>query len=171
MSQTPSSPVEPPTPGSHYQPALSVVLIIVALFVGATYLMLRTPGAAGPNTATTTAPTTTTTLKHGTTTVTRSKAQVRVQVANGTLTTGLARNYTQQLQTLGWDTLPQLNAARVTTTIVYYNPGFVWAAQEIAGELKVSSSAIRPLGSQIPVAGAAGDDVIVILGPDVAIQG
>jgi len=25
----------------------------------------------------------------------------------------------------------------VTATTIYYNPGFLWAAQEIAGEIKV----------------------------------
>lgn len=168
MSQTPT-PHEPPVPGSHYQPALSVVLIIVVLFIGSTFLMLRYNGPATTGSSTT-LPTTTTTL-HGTSTTVVSKAQVRVQVANGTTTAGLARTYTQQLQTLGWDTLPQVNAARVASTIVYYNPKFLWAAQQIASAIKVSSSAIHPLGGLRPVAGASGDDVIVILGPDVAIKG
>lgn len=167
MSQTPT-PHEPPVPGSHYQPALSVVLIIVVLFIGSTFLMLRYNGPAGTGPATT-LPTTTT--LHGTSTTVVTKAQVRVQVANGTTTAGLARTYTQQLQTLGWDTLPQVNAARVASTIVYYNPRFLWAAQQIASAIKVSSSAIHALGGLRPVAGASGDDVIVILGPDVAIKG
>ena len=167
MSQTPT-PHEPPVPGSHYQPALSVVLIIVVLFIGSTFLMLRYNGPASTGPATT-LPTTTT--LHGTSTTVVTKAQVRVQVANGTTTAGLARTYTQQLQTLGWDTLPQVNAARVASTIVYYNPRFLWAAQQIASAIKVGSSAIHPLGGLRPVAGASGDDVIVILGPDVAIKG
>ena len=166
MSQSTPPPHEPQTAGSHYQPATSIVLIIVALFVGATFLMLRYTGPANSNPGVTTLPTTTTIPVHTTTTI-PAKAKVRVQVANGTLTTGLARTYTQQLLTLGWDTLPQVNAARVTATIVYFNPGFAWAAQQIAGELKVSSSAVRPL-TGVPVPGAASDDVIVILGPDVA---
>lgn len=170
MSQSPLSPPEPPTPGSHYQPALGVVLVIVALFIAATFLMLRSPGVAtqGPSSTTTT-----TTIAHsgGTTTSLPTKAQVRVQVANGTNTTGLARTFTQQLQTLGWDTLPQVNAAKVRATIIYYNPGYAWAAQQIAGEIKASSSAIQPLNGLSPVAGASGDDVIVILGPDLAVKG
>jgi hypothetical protein len=99
------------------------------------------------------------------------KSRVRVQVANGTLTTGLARTYTQQLTTYGWDTLPELNGPRVAATTIYFNPGFIWAARQIAGEIKVSGSAIQPLNGLSPVAGASADDVIVILGPDVAIKG
>ena len=168
MSQPSTPPHEPPAPGSHYQPALSVVLIIVVLFVGGTFLMLRYNGPASSGPATTLS---TTTTLHGTSTTIVSKSQVRVQVANGTTTAGLARAYTQQLQTLGWDTLPQLNSARVASTVVYYNPKFLWAAVQIANAIKVSRSAIHPLGGLHPVAGASGDDVIVVLGPDVAIKG
>ena len=168
MSQPSTPPHEPPAPGSHYQPALSVVLIIVVLFIGATFLMLRYNGPASTAPATT-LPTTTT--LHGTSTTVVSKSTVRVQGANGTKTSGLARAYTQQLQTLGWDTLPQLNASPVASTVVYYNPKFLWAAEQIANAIKVSRSAIHPLGGLRPVAGANGDDVIVVLGPDVALKG
>jgi len=46
----------------------------------------------------------------------------------------------------------------------------LWAAQDIASEIKVSTSSIQPLNGLNPVSGASGDDVIVILGPDVAIK-
>jgi hypothetical protein len=98
-----------------------------------------------------------------------TKAQVRVQVANGTLTTGLARSYTQQLLTLGWDALPETNGPRVNATVIYFNPGFKWAADQVASEIHLKSSAVQPLNGQTPVSGAASDDVIVVLGPDVAI--
>lgn len=167
MSVSPQSPYEPPTPGSHYQPALSVMLIIIALFVGSAFLILRSPGVAQTN-AVSPSTTISTPATSGTTTtvVTKAKAQVRVQLANGTSVTGLARTYTQQLMTLGWDTLPQLNSAPVSATIVYYNPGYLWAAQQIAAAIKVRPTAIRPLNGQNPVAGSSGDDVIVILGLD-----
>ena len=174
MSTSSQLPHESPPSGSHYQPSLGVVAIILVLFVGATFLMLRSssPNSTSPTTTVTSA-SSVTTLKSpgGTTTTIPTKAQVRVQVANGTLTTGLARTYTQQLMTLGWDTLPQLNASKVAATVIYYNPGYLWAAQQIASSLKVSSSAIKTLNGLTPVAGASGDDVIVILGPDIAIQG
>ena len=163
-------PHESPAPGSHYQPSLSVVLIILVLFVGGTFLMLRSSSTAAPASSTTsTTAVTRTTTKTSTTAV--PKSRVRVQVANGTLTTGLARTYTQQLMTLGWDTLPPLNAARTTATIVYYNPGYRWAAVQISHQIKVPSSAVKSLNGQTPVPGAAADDVVVILGPDVAVAG
>ena len=170
MSESSNSPQEPRAPGSHYQPAIGSVLVIVVLFVGATFLMLRhsSPNVAPASTTTTTLNSTSSTVHHPTTTLV-TKAQVRVQVANGTLTSGLARSYTRQLLTLGWDALPETNGPRVAATVVYYNPGFKWAAVQIAGEIHVKSTAVQSLNGQTPVNGAASDDVIVLLGPDVAI--
>jgi hypothetical protein len=156
--------------GSHYQPAIGVVLIILILFVGATYLMLRSTNSGPSNVAATTTTTLASSTGGGSTSTTVPKNKVPVQVANGTSVSGLARTYTQQLEALNWDALPQVNGPKVTATTIYYNPGFLWAAQEIAGEIKVSSSAIQPLNGLNPVPGASGDDVIVILGPDVAIK-
>lgn len=156
-----------PAPGSHYQPALGVVLILLALFVASAFLMLRSNSAAAPSPSTSS---TTTTVRPSQATSHRvPRSKVVVQVANGTLTTGLAKNYSQQLMTLGWDALPPVNANRASATKVYYNPGYVWAARQIATEIKVGSSAVQPLNGLTPVPGASGDDVIVVLGPDVAI--
>ena len=155
--------------GSHYQPALGVVFIILILFVGATYLMLRTTNST-PSTVATTTTTTLAPTGGSSTSTTLPKNKVPVQVANGTAVSGLARTYTQQLEALYWDALPQVNGPKVTATTIYYNPGFLWAAQEIASEIKVPASAIQPLNGLNPVSGASGDDVIVILGPDVAIK-
>jgi hypothetical protein len=156
--------------GSHYQPSLAVVLVILVLFVGATFVMLRNSGAtpvSGTTTTTTTAaptgPTTTTSLV--------PKSKVRVQVANGTTITGLARANTQQLMTFGWDTLPEVNGPSTAKTTIYFNPGYQWAARQIAVELKLSISAVQPLNGLRPVPGASSDDVIVLLGPDSAIKG
>lgn len=157
--------------GSHYQPSLMVVLVILILFVAATFVMLKSSNATNQSTTSTTVAQST--LNSTTTTSSRvvPKSKVRVQVANGTSTAGLARTYTQQLMRFGWDTLPELNGPKVAATTIYYNPNFLWAARQLAGELKVSSSAIQPLNGLSPVAGASGDDVIIILGPDVAVTG
>jgi hypothetical protein len=154
--------------GSHYQPSLLVMLIILVLFVGTTFVALRSHSHSGtsPVKHPSTSSTTTTTTKGTTTTI--PKSQVSVQVANGTSTPGLAGTYTTKLQLLGWNTLPRVNGPTESTTVIYYHPNFLWAAQEIATEIGVGASAARPLGTATPVAGAAGDDVVVILGHDVA---
>jgi hypothetical protein len=152
-------------PGSHYQPALSVVLIIVVLFVASAFLMLRYVSPAGTVTTTTLPPSqTTTTTGHPAV----SKATVRVQVANGTTRAGLARAYTQELQTRGWDTLPQENVIgpNVKVTSVYFNPGFKWAATQIANMIHVKLRDVVPLNGLRPAPGASSDDVVLILGPD-----
>ena len=173
MSESKHSPNEPRTPGSHYQPSMATVLIIIVLFVAAAFLMLRSSAPVSSTPAagatTTTVPVTSPGGTKSTTTTVVTRAQVRVQVANGTLTTGLARAYTQQLLTLKWDALPETNGPRVAATVVYYNPGFKWAAVEIANEIHAKATAVQALNGQTPVSGAAGDDVIVVLGPDIAI--
>jgi len=148
------------------------MVLILVLFVGATFVALRshTVSHAGANIPTTTvhksSATTTTTIKATNGTV--AKSQVSVQVANGTTVSGLAGTWTTKLQLLGWNTLPRLNGPTETATVIYYHPGFLWAAQEIATELAVPATAAKPIGTSAPVPGATGDDIVVILGPDVA---
>ena len=143
------------------------MLIILVLFVGATFLALRAHSPTHPSTPTTRPKTTTTTAaKSSSTTV--PKSQVSVQVANGTTVTGLAGTITTKLQLLGWNTLPRLNGPAQTATVIYYHPGFLWAAQEIASEIPVPQTAVKPIGAVTPVSGAAGDDIVVLLGPDAA---
>ena len=150
-----------------------MVLIILVLFVGASFVMLHSSSAQNAIPSATTNPVSNTTVKKGPgpTTTVQPKSQVRVQVANGTTVPGLARTFTQQLLTAGWDTLPPLNAAKVNSTMVFYNPGYLGAAREIASSLHVSAAAVQPLNGLNPVPGAASDNVTVILGPDAAAQG
>jgi len=156
--------------GSHFQPSMPSVVIILLVFVLGAFLMLRSSSPSQPSIITTASAGNVSTSGSTPTTVV-TKAQVRTQVANGTSTAGLARTYTQMLMTQGWDTLPEMNGPKVTATIVYYNPGFKWAAVEVAAAISVPQTAVQPLGGQNPVAGSSGDDVIVILGPDVAVKG
>ena len=157
-------------PGSHYQPALGVVLVLVVLFVLATFLMLRSSSPSTSSFTATSIPSTTVKSPKTTTTL-ASKSRVRVQVANGTKTTGLANSYTQQLITSGWDALAAVNGPQVAATVIYYNPGFKWAALEISHEIHTSAQSVQPVNGTVAVgvAGASNDDVVIVLGPDVAI--
>jgi hypothetical protein len=138
-----------------------VVLIIVALFVAASFLMLRYVSPASTSATTTIPPSeTTTTIHHHTV----AKSTVRVQVANGTKVSNLARDYSQELLTQGWNTLPGVNGPHEKSTIVYFNPGFKWAAIQIANKIHVGLHSIQALNGLRPVPGASSDDVIVILG-------
>ncbi len=151
--------------GSHYQPRPQIALLLLVLFVGSLILVahyVSPVSVAGqlPPGVTSTLPTTTLPPQHV------PRQSVRVQVANGTSVPGLAKTYSDNLQTLNWNVLPPANGPRVVATEIYYRPGFEWAAAEIAGPVNATTSALRPLGSAAPIANIAGDDVIVILGPD-----
>ena len=171
-----SSDQSPRSSGSHYQPSMPVVILLLLAFIISAFVIERaTHSSSTPSTAPTSSPTTTPGKKHhgGTTKPTTTttpiqkrvpKSQVSVQVANGTNTRGLARTFTVNLQIQGWNTLSPLNSPPVRATIVYYAPRFQWAATEIATAIKVPVSAARPLGAARPVPGAAGDDIVVILG-------
>ncbi len=147
-----------------------MVLLLIGVFVVGTYFMVHAKNAT-PSSALNTLPTTTTLVGGGTTPSTQPpKNKVSVQVANGTSVQGLAGTVTHNLMTYGWNMLTPTNAPRVAATVIYYNPGYIWAASEIATTLNVSTSAVQALHSLQPVAGASGDDVIVILGPDAAVK-
>jgi hypothetical protein len=66
--------------------------------------------------------------------------------------------------TQDWDTLPPANGPAEAKTVIYYKPGQVQAAREIATAIGVSQSSLQPLGHLTSVTGAQGDDVVVILG-------
>jgi hypothetical protein len=167
MSHTTPTPGNGEASGSHYQPSLAVVLIIVVLFVGATFLMVRSVSSSTGATGTTT--TTTTTAASGKKAPPIVKSHVSVQVSNGNGIAGDAGHYTQLLAIQNWDTLPANNGPAVKSTVIYYHPGYEAAAKEIASTIKVGASSCRPIGKAKPVTGYASDDVIVILGPNSGI--
>ena len=69
----------------------------------------------------------------------------------------------------GWALKPPLNAtSQVATSSVYYAAGQQQAAAAIATELKLKPSAVHPLTTSVPVTGASGNDVVVVIGADLA---
>jgi hypothetical protein len=155
--------------GSHYQPSPQLALVLLILFVASVVALshfvsaVSIQGTNGPGSTTTTV--------HGggsTTTTSLPRAEVKVQVANGTSVGGLARQFSDQLQTLAWNVLPPENVSSgsYTNTLVYYRSGFAAAGASIAKAISVPPSAAIPLVNGIPVAGYTGDDIVVILGLD-----
>jgi hypothetical protein len=93
------------------------------------------------------------------------KASTTVQIANGTNTQGAAATVTHQLILLGWDALPAESAAvHPADTIVYFARGHQQAARDVAGKLGVPQKHVTLLIRRSGVAGALGDDVVVVLG-------
>jgi hypothetical protein len=108
----------------------------------------------------------TTTPVNGVTTTTLGRSQVRVQVANGTKTPGLAAAVTARLITQGWNVLPKLNGPRVGHTAIYYKPDFASQAVLIRQFLEVGT--LQLWTGAAPVPGALDDQIIVLLGPDIS---
>jgi len=156
----------------------AAVLLIVAVLVGILMLhaISQTPAALPVSAATTTTTTTTghtSTSGHGTTTTSSTvpKSSVKVLAANGTNTKGAAEFFTQKLQAKGWtletpvDTTTNVNASNV-----YYASGQQAAAAQVAQSLGLKESAVQPLTTSVPVQGATGVDVVVVVGPDLGTQ-
>jgi hypothetical protein len=163
--------------------ALVAVLLLVAESVGGALLIQRTvlahnaPARSSrrdpipPTTTTTTAPTTTTSTIPPTTTTTVNTslyAKITVRVANGAGINGLAERVTTFIGQEGFDVVAPVNAtSSVTSTIVYYAPGFSVAAGAVAARLGLAPSAVRPDPASLPV-NAPPEDINVIAGPDVS---
>jgi len=154
-------------------------IVLIGFLVGATVLVAvgtRAPVSGLPSSAVTTTTaaahgTTTTTRTGGTTTTTMARSATSVQVANGSQGTNLAAHYSAILSAQGWATKPPLDAtAQEATSSVYYAAGQQEAAAAIATELKLSPSAVHPLTTAVPVTGASGNDVVVVIGADLAAQ-
>jgi hypothetical protein len=117
--------------------------------------------------------TTSTTSRHGhgggTTTTTVAHASVSVVVANATTTNGLAAHYSNVIGAGGWKMGTPIDAtSSQATSTVYYAAGQQAAAQEIANAIGVKPAQVQPLTTAAPVNGVTGNDVVVVIGQDLA---
>ncbi len=97
---------------------------------------------------------------------------VKVLVANGTQEPNAAAHFTQQLQQQGWSVgTPGNTTTAVSSTTIYYAPSRQQAAAIIATELGVATTAVQPMSPTVPVPNANGDDVVVVIGSDLAGTG
>ena len=163
-----------PLHASSYEPApwgrriglafLGLVALAVAGYVGSVVgPHFKTTSSSGTTTTTAPASTTTSTVPHST---------VKVLVANGTSEANAAAHFAQQLQQQGWNVAQPTNTTTpATATTIYYAPSQQQAAEEIATELGVAKTSVQPLSTSVPVASAGGNDVVVVIGPDLAGNG
>ena len=118
---------------------------------------------------TTTAPVATTT-----TAPTISPAEVKVVVANGSGTTGLARAAAKDLAGAGYSQATATDAVgQPAATTVYFAQGYEANARSIGGQLGLDASRIQALSPGTKLAKVQPTDagVIVVLGPDAAANG
>jgi hypothetical protein len=176
-------PSEPPRSGdrrsSNRLSPIRAVLVLIGFVVAAAFLVDVGTRSSVSGIPLTTATTTTTAPRSGgttttapATTTTLARSATSVLVANGSQGNGLAAHYSSVLSADGWATKPPANAtAQVATSAVYYAAGQQEAAAAIATELKLKPSAVLPLTAAVPVSGAAGNDVVVVIGADLVAQG
>ncbi|MGA7418666.1 MAG: LytR C-terminal domain-containing protein [Acidimicrobiales bacterium] len=122
--------------------------------------------------ASTSSTSTTTTRPQSTTSSTLARANVKVLVANGTQQPNTAAHFTQQLQQQGWNLgTPTNSSSPAATTTVYYGVFWQQSATQIATELGVPATAVKPLTPAVPVPNVTGYDVVVVIGSDLAGSG
>lgn len=154
-----------PRQRSTSNPPMAVIVVGIAAVIGVLAFSVAGKIPSDPRSATTTS---TTTATH-TTIPSLERSRYKVQVANGTTTDGAASGVTQNLQAAGWNALPAVNTTNpVETSAVYFAQGKRQAALQIASSLQLGEDKVLPFTTSVPVPGANGDDVVVIVGPDLA---
>ncbi len=157
----PEAPREP----AHTPTARAVAVLVAFVVVLVLTLGLVHPSKTSTSTSSSTASTTTATTVAPTTTTTVPPSKVPVLVANGSGVQGQAATVSRQLSAGGWDVIPPVNAtATVATTGVYFVAGQSAAADAVAAALHLSPSVVAPFTTSVPVASAAGADVVVVIG-------
>lgn len=152
----------------------AALLLVVAIVVGLIFVH-------GVHPAQTTAATSTTATTAGrrqaaastsapsTVTTTVAPSSVVTLVANGTTVSGAAGKVSATLRSAGYDVRAAVDATQAAvSTAVYFAPGYGASAQAVAQLLGVGASAVQTMPAQPPVSSAAGVDVLVIVGPDLA---
>jgi len=142
-----------------------VVAVIVLVGVG------TRPTVSGDAATTTTTTTTTTSGRTPptTTTTTVAHGSVSVVVANATHTAGLAGHFTTVLAAQGWAMQTAVDASTTEQfTAVYYAAGQQASADAVATTLGLKLTNVSALTAAVPVAGVSGDDVVVVIGTDLA---
>jgi hypothetical protein len=185
------------SPGSHASPdgsfgrsagiqvGRAAILLVVATLIGLALLHRGSGGGRGGglavdggNTTATSAATIPTTQfsPPGSSNTTgtqalRAKADIKVIVANGTGTSGLASTVSTSLRTKGYNTLASTNSnQKVTATVIDFAPGYDADAAVMAGLLGLPPTAVKPMPptAQLPVPALNGANILVVAGPELA---
>ncbi len=165
------------------QAGRAVLLIAVAVVIGFV-LLHRGPGGGAGAGASGGAPTgasataspgsgatgrTTTTAGTSPTTAAplRAPENIKVLVANGTSTNGLAGRVTTELHAKGYNTLTATDTPnRPHASIVYFEPGYGPEAANLASKLALPATAVQPIAIPPPVSNLSGAQILVVAGPD-----
>lgn len=106
-----------------------------------------------------------------TTAATRPPSEVKVLVANGSEVNGAAGAQSDALAALGYDTANPANAELVPATVVYYTPGYEAEAEDLAAAIDAGPEAVNPLPTPAPVADMQLSNLLLVVGPELAMAG
>jgi hypothetical protein len=157
--------------------ARGALLIGVAVVLGLVLLQHVDSNRSASTDVQTSEPTIPETTVPVVTTTTRPASAVKVMVANGTPTNGVAATAQRPIAQAGYNVLAPVDgtaaakAARRNST-VYYQAGYDVDARKIADTLQLSPPApIAPMPTTgLPVADLKGANVLVLVGPDYAAK-
>jgi hypothetical protein len=125
--------------------------------------------SGGGATTTTTADTEATSTS--TTAATRSPAEVKVLVANGSDVAGAAGRVKDELAAKNYNVLAATDATgTASASVVYFNEGFEAEAAALAAQFP-TPPAVQPMPAQPPVSDLRGADVLVVIAADLARAG
>lgn len=116
--------------------------------------------------------TTSTTIVQETTTTSVAlcaPGDIKVLVANGTSTSGVALTATNSLKKARYSTIdPVKTTSTVPATAIYYSPGYQQEAVVLAAVLNLPPAVVQemPAATQLPVASLGTAKVLVIIGGD-----
>lgn len=122
-----------------------------------------------PNASNTQTPAATTPTSGAAATTVVDPATVALRVLNGTQISGLALRVNVAMRDKGYSVGEPATASNensLTSSVVYYREGFKSAAQQVAKDLSLSSSAVRPIDSDTSVTVGESAEVVVLAGSD-----
>jgi hypothetical protein len=125
-----------------------------------------------PTSATSGAGTTPSTARTATTPPTtglRQPQDIKVLVANGTSTPGLAARISATIHAKGYVTLAGTNATQKPgSTVIYFEPSYSGDAAALAAKLNLPATAVQAMPQPPPVPALNGANIVVVAGPDLA---
>jgi len=99
----------------------------------------------------------------------RAPQDIKVLVANGTTTPGLAGKISNLVHAKGYNTLASTNSTqKPAATIVFFQPSYSADGAGLAAKLNLPATAVQAMPSPPPVANLNGANILIVVGPDLA---
>jgi hypothetical protein len=145
-------------------PSGAVPVVVGSDTTVATLMPTSVTNGSGATTGTTakTTPTTSATQP-------RAPQDIKVLVANGTTTSGLAGRISNLVHAKGYVTLASTNSTqKPASTIVYFQPSYSADAAALAAKFNLPPTAVQAMPSPPPVPNLNGANILIVVGPDLA---